>query len=59
MPLLAANIGHETFGRDENELLLIDEKGTTRLERASKAELAARLVEEIARRMPARAAARR
>jgi len=59
VPLLAANIGHETFGRDENELLLIDEKGTTRLERASKAELAARLVEEIARRMPARAAARR
>ncbi len=53
VPLLAANIGHETFGRDENELLLIDDEGTTRLERASKAELATRLVEEIARRMPA------
>ena len=52
VPLLAANIGHQTFGLDENELLLIDEKGTTRLERASKAELAARLVEEIARRLP-------
>jgi phosphopantothenoylcysteine decarboxylase/phosphopantothenate--cysteine ligase len=54
VPLLAANIGHETFGLDENELLLIDEKGSTRLERAGKAELAARLVEEIARRLPAR-----
>lgn len=54
VPLLAANIGHETFGLDENELLLIDEAGATRLERAGKAELAARLVEEIARRLPAR-----
>lgn len=53
VPLLAANIGHETFGLDENELLLIDEKGTTRLERAGKAELAERLVEEIAARLPA------
>lgn len=58
VPLLAANIGHETFGRDENELLLIDEKGTTRLERASKADLATRLVEEIARRVPAARGAR-
>ncbi len=53
IPLLAANIGHETFGLDENELLLIDEQGATRLGRASKADLAARLVEEIARRLPA------
>lgn len=52
IPLLAANIGHETFGRDENELLLIDEKGSTRMARASKAELATRLIEEIARRLP-------
>ncbi len=52
VPLLAANIGHQTFGLDENEFLLIDEQTTTRLERASKAELATRLVEEIAKRLP-------
>jgi phosphopantothenoylcysteine decarboxylase/phosphopantothenate--cysteine ligase len=27
IPLLVANIGHQTFGRDDNEWLLIDEKG--------------------------------
>jgi phosphopantothenoylcysteine decarboxylase/phosphopantothenate--cysteine ligase len=38
--LLVANIGHATFGRDDNELLLIDEHGTTRLPRAGKTALA-------------------
>lgn len=51
VPLLVANIGHATFGRDDNELLLIDAHGMTRLERASKDALAARLVDEIARRL--------
>ena len=54
VPLLVANIGHATFGRDDNELLLIDAEGMTRLERASKDALAARLVTEIARRLGAR-----
>ncbi len=53
--LLVANIGHETFGRDDNELLLIDEHGARRLPRASKDSLAADLVAEIAARLPARA----
>ncbi len=51
VPLLVANIGHETFGRDDNELLLIDEHGSRRLPRAGKAELAQALVAEIAQRL--------
>jgi len=54
VPLLVGNIGHETFGRDENELLLIDADGSRRLPRASKDSLAAELVAEIASRLPAR-----
>ncbi|HMM52906.1 MAG TPA: bifunctional phosphopantothenoylcysteine decarboxylase/phosphopantothenate--cysteine ligase CoaBC [Burkholderiaceae bacterium] len=54
VPLLVANIGHETFGRDENELLLIDEHGSRRLPRADKAQLAQALVAEIAQRLPPR-----
>jgi len=53
VPLLVANIGHATFGRDDNELLLIDAQGISRLERASKDELAGRLVAEIAQRLGA------
>lgn len=52
VPLLVGNIGHETFGRDENELLLIDAAGSRRLPRASKDSLAAELVAEIAARLP-------
>lgn len=52
VPLLVGNIGHETFGRDENELLLIDAAGSRRLPRASKDSLAAELVTEIATRLP-------
>ena len=55
VPLLVANIGHETFGQDDNELLLIDESGTERLGRASKQALAGRLVDEIAQRLGAAA----
>ncbi len=51
VPLLVANIGHATFGRDDNELLLIDAHGMKTLERASKQALAARLVGEIAQRL--------
>jgi len=54
VPLLVANIGHETFGRDENELLLIDAHGSRRLPRASKDALAAALATELAQRLRAR-----
>ncbi|RPH60031.1 MAG: phosphopantothenate synthase, partial [Burkholderiales bacterium] len=52
VPLLVANIGHATFGRDDNELLLVDEHGSRRLPRADKAQLALALVGEIAQRLP-------
>ena len=52
VPLLVGNIGPDTFGQDENALLLIDDQGSTELPRASKLELARQLVAEIARRLP-------
>ena len=55
VPLLVANIGHQTFGLDDNELLLIDETGSKQLGRASKSELARMLVAEIASRIGAAA----
>ncbi|MCO5102250.1 MAG: bifunctional phosphopantothenoylcysteine decarboxylase/phosphopantothenate--cysteine ligase CoaBC [Burkholderiaceae bacterium] len=51
VPLLVANIGPDTFGRDDNELLLIDEHGSRRLPRAGKEALARALADEIARRI--------
>ena len=51
VPLLVANIGHTTFGNDDNELLLIDASGNRALPRASKAELASQLIAEIAKRL--------
>jgi phosphopantothenoylcysteine decarboxylase / phosphopantothenate---cysteine ligase len=56
VPLLVGNIGHATFGRDDNELVLVDEAGLTRLPRASKDALARTLAAEIARRLPTRQA---
>lgn len=52
VPLLVGNIGPDTFGQDENALLLVDEQGTAELPRAAKLQLARQLVAEIARRLP-------
>ncbi len=51
VPLLVANIGPATFGKDDNALLLVDDEGTIELPRASKRVLAQQLVAEIARRV--------
>lgn len=51
IPLLVGNIGHQTFGRDDNELVLFDDAGHHPLPRASKEALADILVGEIARRL--------
>jgi len=51
IPLLVGNIGHETFGLDENELILFDDKGHARLPRADKQALARELVLEISKRI--------
>ncbi|HZW20396.1 bifunctional phosphopantothenoylcysteine decarboxylase/phosphopantothenate--cysteine ligase CoaBC [Noviherbaspirillum sp.] len=50
VPLLVGNIGHQTFGKDENELVLFDDKGSLRLPLAAKQDLARRLIAEIAAR---------
>lgn len=54
VPLLVGNIGPETFGQDDNALLLVDADGHRMLPRASKRELAWQLVADIARRLAAR-----
>ncbi len=51
VPLLVANIGPATFGKDDNALLLVDDEGVTELPHASKRVLAQQLVKEIARRV--------
>ncbi|MGB4345226.1 MAG: bifunctional phosphopantothenoylcysteine decarboxylase/phosphopantothenate--cysteine ligase CoaBC [Burkholderiaceae bacterium] len=51
VPLLVGNIGHQTFGRDDNELVLFDAAGSHPLARADKLSLARTLVAEIARRL--------
>ncbi len=51
IPLLVGNIGHQTFGKDENEIVLFDVQGHKALLRASKDSLAVTLIAEIARRL--------
>ena len=51
VPLLVGNIGPDTFGQDDNALLLVDAHGTLELPRASKLVLARQLIAEIARRL--------
>ena len=51
IPLLVGNIGHQTFGQDDNELMLFDEKGHQPLPRAGKQILARQLISEIAQRL--------
>jgi phosphopantothenoylcysteine decarboxylase / phosphopantothenate---cysteine ligase len=51
VPLIVGNIGADTFGADDNALLLVDAKGVAEWPRAPKTELAQRLVAEIAKRI--------
>jgi phosphopantothenoylcysteine decarboxylase/phosphopantothenate--cysteine ligase len=51
IPLLVGNIGHQTFGKDDNEIVLFDIRGHQALPRASKDSLAVTLIAEIARRL--------
>ena len=51
IPLLVGNIGPQTFGKDENELILFDAQGHHALARADKNTLAQQLIAEIARRL--------
>ena len=48
IPLIVGNVGPQTFGQDDNALLLIDAQGATELPRNSKIALARQLVARIA-----------
>ena len=54
IPLLVGNIGPQTFGQDDNAIVLFDESGHTVLPRASKLLLSRQLVSEIAKRLDQR-----
>jgi phosphopantothenoylcysteine decarboxylase/phosphopantothenate--cysteine ligase len=54
IPLLVGNIGHHTFGQDDNTIILFDESGHTVLPRAPKLALARQLVSEISKRIDSR-----
>ncbi len=51
VPLIVANNGPATFGRDDNQLVLVDAQGEHALPPGDKLTLARQLVAEIARRM--------
>ncbi|WP_317203170.1 bifunctional phosphopantothenoylcysteine decarboxylase/phosphopantothenate--cysteine ligase CoaBC [Janthinobacterium sp.] len=51
IPLLVGNIGHHTFGQDDNTIILFDEHGHTVLPRAGKLALARQLISEISKRL--------
>jgi len=57
VPLIVANHGPSTFGRDDNALVLVDAEGERELPHGAKITLARALVAEIAARLP-RAAGR-
>jgi len=54
IPLLAANLASETFGKDTNALTLLDDDGVYELPRAAKIVLARQLVAHIAKMLPRR-----
>ena len=53
VPLIVGNIGPDTFGQDDNALLLVDAKGSLALPRNSKINLSRQLIADIARRLQA------
>ncbi len=58
IPLIVGNLGPDTFGRDDNSLLLVDADGHRELPRADKLTLARQLIAEIARRLASACATR-
>jgi len=52
IPMIVGNIGPATFGLDTNEILVVDEKGSKNLGRASKLELARKLIAIVGSRLP-------
>ena len=52
IPMIVGNIGPATFGLDTNEILVVDDKGSQNLGRASKLELARKLIAIVSSRLP-------
>ncbi len=52
VPLLIGNLGPQTFGLDDNEVVLFEARGSRKLPRANKQTLARTLIAEIAQRLP-------
>ena len=52
IPMIVGNIGPATFGLDTNEILVVDERGNQNLGRASKLELARKLIAIVSSRLP-------
>lgn len=52
VPLLVANIGSNTFGKDYNAVLLVDAAGSVEYPQTSKRQLAQQLIQAIAQRLP-------
>ena len=51
VPLIVGNLGPNTFGRDDNALLLVDAEGERAIPRADKLSLARLLIQDIAQRL--------
>jgi phosphopantothenoylcysteine decarboxylase/phosphopantothenate--cysteine ligase len=51
VPLLVGNVGPDTFGQDDNALLLVDVHGAREIPRNTKLALARQLVADIAQRL--------
>lgn len=51
IPLIVANLGPAAFGRDDNALLLLDDRGQRELPRADKLSLARALIHDLSTRL--------
>lgn len=51
VPMLVANLGPQTFGQDDNELLIIEESGIKKLSKANKLDLSRQLIHYIAKKI--------
>jgi phosphopantothenoylcysteine decarboxylase/phosphopantothenate--cysteine ligase len=51
IPMLVANVGPATFGKNDNEVIVFDDAGGTLLKRTDKLTLARQLMAEIAKRL--------
>jgi phosphopantothenoylcysteine decarboxylase/phosphopantothenate--cysteine ligase len=51
IPMVVGNIGHETFGSDLNQLLVVDETGSKIIAKAEKLQLARQLITLVAKKI--------